>query len=131
MSIVTEKSAEPKTLCVAIDGPAGAGKSTVARRVADALGYTYIDTGAMYRALAWAVLDAALPPDDAEAVSALAERLDIHLEPGRVWVDGQEVTDKIRTPEISNLTSPLSALCRVSGPGWSPCSRRWRGAAAS
>ncbi len=106
-------AAERKTLCIAIDGPAGAGKSTVARRVADALDYTYIDTGAMYRALAWAVLQSGIPATDNEAVSALAERLDVRLEPGRVWVGGQDITLQIRTPEISNLTSPLSALPRV------------------
>ena len=106
--------AEPlatKTLRVAIDGPAGAGKSTVARRVALRLGYTYVDTGAMYRALAWAVIDAGIAPDNDNAVCALAERLDVQLEPeGRVLVDGRDVAGEIRTPEISNLTSPLSAL---------------------
>ena len=102
--------AQRKTLSIAIDGPAGSGKSTVARQVADALGYTYIDTGAMYRALAWAVLDAGISPQDSGAVTRLAEHLDIHMEPGRVWADGKEITDWIRTPEISNLTSALSAL---------------------
>jgi len=106
-------AAERKTLSVAIDGPAGAGKSTVARRVAEALEYTYIDTGAMYRAVAWAVLEEGILPQESEAVSDLAERLEIHLEPGRVWVDGREITNFIRTPEISNLTSPLSKLPRV------------------
>jgi cytidylate kinase len=100
-----------KTLRVAIDGPAGAGKSTVARRVADALGYAYVDTGAMYRALAWAVLDAGIEADEGEAVCALAERLDVRLEAGgRVLVDGRDVSGEIRTPQISSLTSPLSAL---------------------
>ena len=106
-------AAEPATalFSIAIDGPAGAGKSTVARRVAEALGYTYVDTGAMYRALAWAVLAAKIAPDDDEAVCALAARLEVRLEAeGRVWVDGREVAGEIRTPEISNLTSPLSAL---------------------
>ena len=104
---------ELKTLRVAIDGPAGAGKSTAARRVADALGYTYVDTGAMYRALAWAVLDTKTDAQDADAVGALAERLEVRLEPGRVFAGGREVTGQIRTPEISRLTSPLSALPRV------------------
>lgn len=103
-------AAEPKTLSIAIDGPAGAGKSTVARRVADRLGLTYIDTGAMYRTVAWAVLDAGITPGDTEAICALAERLDIHLEPERVWVNGRDIAGEIRTPEVSNLTSPLSAL---------------------
>ena len=110
-------AAERKTLSsymsIAIDGPAGAGKSTVARSVADALDYTYIDTGAMYRALAWAVLESGISPEDAEAVGRMAEDLDIHLEPGRVWADGREITEWIRTPQISNLTSPLAALSRV------------------
>ena len=105
--------AESKTLSVAIDGPAGAGKSTVARRIADALGFTYIDTGAMYRALAWAVLDSGVNPQNVEAVVTLAESLEIHLEPGRVWADGREITEWIRSPEISNLTSPLAALPEV------------------
>ena len=97
-------------ISVAIDGPAGAGKSTVARRVASALGYTYVDTGAMYRAVAWAALDAGIAPSDTEAVCAMAKSVEIRLEPGRVFVGGAEITDRIRTPEISNLTSPISAL---------------------
>ena len=106
-------SPERKSLSLAIDGPAGAGKSTVARRVADALGFTYIDTGVMYRALAWAVMDSGTDPQDTEAVLALAGHLDIHLEPGRVWADGREITEWIRSPEISNLTSPLASLPEV------------------
>lgn len=105
--------AERKTLSIAIDGPAGAGKSTVAQRVADALGFTYIDTGAMYRALAWAVLDSGTDPQSIEAVVTQAASLEIHLEPGRVWADGREITEWIRSPEISNLTSPLAALPEV------------------
>lgn len=98
-------------LRIAIDGPAGAGKSTVARRVAQALGYTYVDTGAMYRALAWAVQGQGLSLADIKAVCTLAETLPIELtRDGRVLADGEDVTGLIRTPEISNLTSPLSAL---------------------
>jgi cytidylate kinase len=101
-------------LKIAIDGPAGAGKSTVARRVAEELGYTYIDTGAMYRALAWAVLQERIPLDDPAAICRFAEMLPIRIEPGeggpRVFAGNREVTGEIRTPEISNLTSPLSAL---------------------
>ena len=97
-------------ISVAIDGPAGAGKSTAARQVAEALGLTYIDTGAMYRAVAWAAVRDKIAPTDGEAVCALAARLDVRLEGGRVLADGRDVTDEIRTPEISNLTSPLSAL---------------------
>lgn len=104
-------------LQVAIDGPAGAGKSTVARQVAHALGLTYIDTGAMYRALAWTVLAQGVRPDDTDAVCRLAQRLHVALESTpdgvRVLADGRDITDQIRTPEISRLTSPLSALPRV------------------
>jgi cytidylate kinase len=106
-------------LQIAIDGPAGAGKSTVARRVAERLGYTYVDTGAMYRALAWAVLAEGLSPEDEAAVCRFAEtlKIDLTLDEARtrVLVRGRDITDSIRTPEISNLTSPLSAL---------PCVRR-------
>jgi cytidylate kinase len=97
-------------ISVAIDGPAGAGKSTVARQVASALDYTYVDTGAMYRAVAWAVAQAGIAPGDTQAVCEVAARLEIGLEQGRVFADRQDITDKIRTPEISNLTSPVSAL---------------------
>ena len=104
------QSSQP-SLSIAIDGPAGAGKSTVARQVAEALGYTYIDTGAMYRAVAWAVLDHELDPADAAAVTRLAERLDVRLtSDARVFVDGRDVTEEIRSPAVTNLTSPLSAL---------------------
>ncbi len=101
-------------LQVAIDGPAGAGKSTVARLVARALNLTYVDTGAMYRALAWSVLAHSIAPEDASAVCRLAQSLVIVLEDAadgvRVLADGQDITPRIRTPEISRLTSPLSAL---------------------
>ncbi len=105
---------DARPLTIAIDGPAGAGKSTVARRVARALGYAYIDTGAMYRAVAWATLKQGVAPDDAEAVTRLTETLDIRLRPEtaetQVLVGGENITDQIRTPDISNLTSPLSAI---------------------
>ena len=101
-------------LQIAIDGPAGAGKSTVARRVAQELGLTYVDTGAMYRALAWAVLLNNIDPEDADAVTRLAQSLEVELQTTAdgtlAAVNGRDVSDAIRTPEISNLTSPLSAL---------------------
>jgi cytidylate kinase len=117
MPSLSAKNTPPPALSVAIDGPAGAGKSTVAREVARALDLIYVDTGAMYRAVAWAVLERGVPPDDADAVTAVAEQIDIELRPGRdsregtrVFVDGVEITGLIRTPSISNLTSPLSAI---------------------
>ena len=103
-------------MIVAIDGPAGAGKSTVAKRAAAALGFTYIDTGAMYRAVAWAALRQGIAPDDGTALADLAAHLHISLAPltpegtQAVLVDGEEVTGEIRTPQVSGLTSAISAL---------------------
>ena len=87
---------------VAIDGPAASGKSTVARAVADELGFTYLDTGAMYRAVAFAAAERGAPP--ASIASALK------IEPGeRLVVDGRDVTDEIRTPEVSEAASQAAA----------------------
>ncbi len=114
MTSLSPSSSDAVPLQVAIDGPAGAGKSTVARQVARTLGLTYVDTGAMYRALAWSVLEQKVSPDDADAVCRLAQSLSIVLENKaggvRVLADGQDITPHIRTPQISRLTSPLSAL---------------------
>ncbi|MCS6859336.1 MAG: (d)CMP kinase [Abditibacteriales bacterium] len=104
----------PKPI-VAIDGPAGAGKSTVARRVAQALGFLYVDTGAMYRAIAWQADELGLTPDDVEAIAAMARQSDVRLEEApdgtqRVFINGVDVTDAIRAPRISNLVSPISAI---------------------
>lgn len=98
---------------VAIDGPAGAGKTTVARRVAERLGYRLVDTGAMYRAIAWSVARAGLEPTDGPALRSHLEGLAIALAGHRVRVDGRDVTDEIRTPEISELTSRLTTLAVV------------------
>jgi cytidylate kinase len=98
---------------IAIDGPAGAGKGTVARRLAARLGYRLLDTGAMYRALAWSVARAGLAADDTPALRRHVERVHIDLEGDRVVVDGRDVTDDIRTQEIANLTSRLSMLAIV------------------
>jgi cytidylate kinase len=101
-------------LIVAIDGPAGAGKSTVARGVAAHLGYLYIDTGAMYRAVALKALREQLALEDPAALADAAERADIRLETAsggtRVWLDGEEVTSQIRTPEVTAAASRVSAV---------------------
>src|SRR5262245_5019742 len=102
-----------RELVITIDGPAGAGKSTAARELARRLGLRLVDTGAMYRALAWAVRRAGLPAQDAPALRALLERTTVTLSDDRVLVDGHDVTGEIRTPEISELTSALSALAPV------------------
>jgi cytidylate kinase len=99
----------PKNPVVAIDGPAGSGKSTVARAVADALGLPALDTGAMYRALTWAVLDAGIDPADAAAVVGVAEGLDLDVGPP-VRVGGRDVNDAIRTAEVSAAVSVVAAV---------------------
>ena len=95
---------------IAIDGPAGAGKGTVARRLAARLGYRLLDTGAMYRALAWSVARSGIPPADSPALRQHVKRVQIDVEGGRVIVDDRDVTEEIRSPEIAALTSRLSML---------------------
>jgi cytidylate kinase len=103
----------PKRLLVAIDGPSGAGKGTVARAVAQALGYRHIDTGAMYRALAWKALREGLDLGDEAAVAALADRAAFDLEQGRVRIDDQDVAAAIRTPEIDDAAARVARLPAV------------------
>ena len=95
---------------IAIDGPAGAGKGTVARRLAARLGYRLLDTGAMYRALAWSVARAGLAAEDTPALRKHVDRVHIDFDGDRVVVDERDVTDEIRTPDIAALTSKLSTL---------------------
>jgi len=91
-------------LVIAIDGPSGAGKGTVARTVAERLGYRYIDTGAMYRAVAWKARHDAVPLEDGEAVAGVAARATFDLTNG-VSIDGHEVTQEIRTPAIDQAAA--------------------------
>ena len=103
---------------IAIDGPAGAGKSTVAQAVARELDYLYIDTGAMYRAVAYRVLKAGLDCQrDAAAIGELAGTLRFEFqadgEARPLFVDGEDVSEIIRTPEVGNLSSPVSAIPAV------------------
>jgi CMP/dCMP kinase len=95
---------------ITIDGPAGAGKSTAARTLAARLGYRLVDTGAMYRALAWSVARAGLPAEDTPALRRHLASVDVRLDGERVFVDGRDVTGEIRTREISDLTSRLTML---------------------
>jgi 3-phosphoshikimate 1-carboxyvinyltransferase len=102
---------------IAIDGPAGAGKSTAAKLLASRLGYRYLDSGALYRAVAWKVLKAGISPDDERAVSRLLEGTTLSLESSpaaaRVLVDGEDVTQAIRAPQVSRAASTVSALAAV------------------
>ncbi|HEY4408991.1 MAG TPA: (d)CMP kinase [Acidimicrobiia bacterium] len=100
------------TRVVAIDGPAGSGKSTVARLVAEALDLPALDTGAMYRALTWAVLEAGVDPSDAPAVIGVAHTLDLDVGPP-VLVAGRDVNDAIRTAEVSAAVSVVAAVPEV------------------
>ena len=102
-------------MTIAIDGPAGSGKSTVARAVADRLGYLYIDTGAMYRAVAYVALRDAVPIADEERLTELAESMQMHFVRDesaglRLIVNGEDVSEAIRTPAVSQLASPVSAF---------------------
>lgn len=102
---------------VAIDGPAGAGKSTVARAAAQKLGYIYVDTGALYRAVAYSVIKNGTDPSDGEKVISLLSKLQVELKfvdkCQRVFVNDEDVSDMIRTPEVSMGASVVSAIGEV------------------
>lgn len=102
-----------KRLLIAIDGPSGAGKGTIARTVSQALGYRHVDTGAMYRAVGWKAAHDGLPLDDEGAVTELARRADLVVEGGVVSIDGHDVTRAIRTPEIDKAATAVARLPRV------------------
>jgi cytidylate kinase len=102
-----------KRLVIAIDGPSGAGKGTVARTLSEHLGYRHVDTGAMYRAVAWKATRDALPLDDEAAVADLSRRATIVVEGGVVSIDGHDVTAAIRTPEMDKAAAAVARLPRV------------------
>jgi CMP/dCMP kinase len=103
-----------EVLVVAIDGPAGAGKSTLGRRLAEALGFAYLDTGAIYRAATLAALRSKVALTDARALATLARGLDLHLDPdGRVTLAGEDVTAHLRTDAINAGVSQVAAVPEV------------------
>lgn len=97
-------------MIITIDGPAASGKGTVARGLADRLGFAYLDTGAMYRAVALAALRRGVDCDDAEAVSALLGNIHIEMPPDRVLLNGEDVTAAVRSPEVSRGASQVAAI---------------------
>ncbi|WP_297473142.1 (d)CMP kinase [Persephonella sp.] len=104
-------------MIIAIDGPAGSGKSTIAKMIARELGFTYIDTGAMYRAVALKIKRLGINPDDPEAVLEVLKNTQIDLKPSekgvKVFLDGEEVSDKIRTEEIGKIASKIARHKKV------------------
>ncbi|MDS1030675.1 (d)CMP kinase [Bacillota bacterium LX-D] len=104
---------------IAIDGPAGAGKSTVAKLIAKKLGYLYVDTGAMYRALAWKALQEKFSYQDVKNIIKLAQKTEIvltkskHTSAQKVFCDGFDVTEEIRTPEVSEFVSQIAQIPEV------------------
>ena len=104
-----------KRLIIAIDGPAGAGKSTLARRVALRLGAVYIDTGAMYRAVALWAMRSGIPLDDSHRLEALAKNASIEFIAGddRLLLNGEDVTEEIRTLEVASAASEVAAVAGV------------------
>ena len=100
-------------LIIAIDGPSGAGKGTVARAIADALGYRHVDSGAMYRAVGLKAMQDGVPFDDEAGVAALAERARIAVSSAEVAIDGVDVTRDIRTPEIDRAAAAVARLPMV------------------
>lgn len=104
-------------MIIAIDGPAGVGKSTVAKLLAARLGYLYLDTGALYRAIAWKVLHEQVEPADHARVAGLLETTSVHMQfqngSMQVLVDGRDITGELRTPEVTSAASIVSAIPRV------------------
>lgn len=95
-------------MIVAIDGPAGAGKSSLAKRLASTIGFAFLDTGAMYRAITWACMERSVDLADHDAVAKVAEAIDLELRAGHVVVDGSDITDQVRTPEVTRHIRPVA-----------------------
>jgi cytidylate kinase len=102
-----------KSLTIAIDGPSGAGKGTVARAIAKQLGYRHVDSGAMYRAVGWKAVHDAVPLDDEPRVARIAAGAQLHVTDESVTIDGMDITRAIRTPEIDRAATAVARLPQV------------------
>ena len=102
-----------RLLTIAIDGPSGAGKGTVARAIARELGYRHVDSGAMYRAVGWKALREGLPLEQEDAMAALAAAAPIEVADDRVTIDGVDVTRAIRTPDVDRAAAAVARLAKV------------------
>ena len=102
-----------RNLVIAIDGPSGVGKGTVARAIASELGYRHVDSGAMYRAVGWKAMQDGVPLDDEAAVAALAASASVEVSSTQVTINGVDVTRAIRTPEIDRAAAGVARLPRV------------------
>ncbi len=106
-----------KDLIIAIDGPSGAGKSTAARSVASRLGYLYLESGALYRAMAWKVVHEEVDPENIEALKSLCHRIEISIRnmqgQSRILVNQKDVTDELKTPLLDRVSSQISAVAPV------------------
>ena len=111
-------------MIVTIDGPAGAGKSSVAKRLSQELGYCFLDTGAMYRCVTLACLRRKIPLDDTHAIAALAMELQIELRNDSVWLDGEDVSVSIRTPEVTRSIKSIADNLQVRA-AMVQAQRRW------
>lgn len=100
-------------MIVAIDGPAGSGKSAVGRRVAEALGLPFVDSGLMYRAIALLALERGLEPTDGAALSRLAHQVRLKVDGRKVWIDGDDYTDRVYSPELSEAASLVGKVAGV------------------
>ena len=108
-----------KKLIITIDGPAGAGKSTVAKALAQYLGYKYLDTGATYRALALKAIKEGIKPDDREGLKRISSQVSLQLGPdGRIFLDGEDVSERIREQDVGMMASLISQMLEVREALW-------------
>jgi len=102
-----------KPIQIAIDGPAGAGKSTIAKRLSNILNYIYIDTGAMYRAITYMVIQEKIPPENVQAIVQLTEAIDIKFEEANIYANGKLLNDEVRGIEVTQLVSHIAQIPEI------------------